>query len=128
MEFNEFVKTVQDQAQLDKEGARKAVQATLQTLGERMTPQESRDLATQLPPELKRWLQEQGTTQKYDLNAFLQAIADREGCSFEEAQIHAQAVFQTLCQAVTHGEMKDVMSQLPKEFQQAFSCQMKTRH
>jgi len=128
MQYVEFLKTVQEQARLDRDQAQRAVEATLQTLGERITRTEAQDLAAQLPAELRSPLQGQGEQQKYDLEAFLRTVAEREGCSETDARVHAEAVFQTLCRAVSHGEMQDVMSQLPKDFQQAFSCNVKTVH
>jgi uncharacterized protein (DUF2267 family) len=128
MEYREFVRNVQDRTQLERDQATKAVQATLQTLAERITKQEAADLAAQLPQELKSPLREQGVLQKYDLQGFLKRISEREGCSEQEALEHARAVFQTLCEAVSHGEMTDVMSQLPKDFQKMFACGIQTRH
>jgi len=128
MDYQQFVKKVATDANLDKEQAMRAVGATLQTLGERITKEEAADLAAQLPQELKESLREQGVLHKYDLQDFLRQVAQREGCSEEEARRHAQAVFQTLCEAVSHGEMKDVMSQLPKEFQEVFACRLQTIH
>jgi uncharacterized protein (DUF2267 family) len=128
MDYQQFVKKVQTDANLDKEQAMRAVEATLQTLGERITDDEAKDLAAQLPQELKTPLGEQTGIQKYNLQEFLRQVARREGCSEEEARRHAQVVFQTLCEAVSHGEMKDVMSQLPKEFQEVFACRLQTIH
>ena len=128
MNYHEFVHKVQNETRLDRNQAEKAVVATLKTLGERLTEGEAADLAAQLPGDLKLALQEPQRQQKYTLDDFLRQVAEREGCDRKEALPHAQAVFHTLCEAVSQGEMKDVISQLPKEFQEVFSCKLKTMH
>jgi uncharacterized protein (DUF2267 family) len=58
MTFDKFIGEVQHRAQLPSQGyALRSVQAVLQTLGERLDPGESKDLAAQLPRELGTALQ-----------------------------------------------------------------------
>lgn len=128
MTYRDFLHKVQSETNLNEQQAEKAVQATLHTLGERLTENEASDLAAQLPEPLKRPLREPRSQQKLTLDDFIGRIAQQEDCGRDEAFRHAQAVFQVLCEAVSHGEMSDVMSQLPKDFREAFSCNVKTLH
>jgi uncharacterized protein (DUF2267 family) len=43
-------------------------------------------------------------------------VAEREGVDIETARIDASAVLRVLREAVTPGELDDVLSQLPEDF------------
>jgi uncharacterized protein (DUF2267 family) len=47
---------------------------------------------------------------------FVRRVAERAGATPEEAEAGVRAVFGVLRLAVTTGEFRDAMSQLPKEF------------
>ena len=49
-----FIATVEREADVPHDQAERAVTATLETLGERISGGEAHDLAGQLPPELQR--------------------------------------------------------------------------
>jgi uncharacterized protein (DUF2267 family) len=116
-----FVAKVADRAGLDRDGAVRTSEAVLETLGERISRGEVEDLATQLPPELRRALERgdarsSGAARKMSLDEFLQAVAEREGLTPEEAREHTRAVFATLREAVSPKEFADMTAQLPDEF------------
>ena len=51
-EHDQFLTTVQQKAGISRERAEAAARATLETLAERLSSGEARDVAAQLPPEL----------------------------------------------------------------------------
>ena len=73
MQYEEFLDKVQDligPAQPDE--ARRAIIATLETLGERISGGEASDLAEQLPEELKEPLHQAGEdNEEFSLDEFL---------------------------------------------------------
>ena len=119
MDYETFEKTVSSRAGMPRDRARVLIQATLETLGERLTRGEADDLASQLPKSAKEWL----TTgppeaERFGLEEFIRRVSERTRVGPEDARAAVRAVFTTLREAVTGGEFKDVMSQLPEEFSQ----------
>jgi uncharacterized protein (DUF2267 family) len=54
----------------------------------------------------------------FGLGEFIDRIARRAGVTPEQAEVGARAVMRTLREAITEGEFKDMMAQLPEEFEQ----------
>jgi uncharacterized protein (DUF2267 family) len=113
---DEFLTPVEQLLGSGRDRARKAAEATLQTLGERIASGEARDLAEQLPPELAPWLAADDRAQPFDVDEFLHRVARREGVNVEEAERHARAVFEALRRTVTADEYADTVAELPKTF------------
>lgn len=129
MDYNQFVKEVQEKASCqDKQQAVKAIQATLQTLSERLFQGEAEQLAAQLPRELQACMKEPENRSKFHFEEFIQRVGRREGIDRRQAEQHARAVIEVLCQAVSSGEMEDVISQLPDDFSPLFGRPSKTVH
>jgi uncharacterized protein (DUF2267 family) len=128
MDYHQFIKSVQEQAWCDKQQTERAVKATLQTLGERLFMGEADQLAAQLPRELQPFLKDVEDRRKMEVDEFLQRVAKREGTDAENAERHATAVISVLGDAVSSGEMEDVISQLPKKYLKLFGKWSKTVH
>lgn len=123
MKFHNFVGQVQHRAQLASEGdAIRAIQATLQTLAERLDPHEAKDLAAQLPREFASYLDTPNHSVRMSLDDFLHKVSEREHESLPQAIYHARVVVEVLKEAVSAGEIKDVRSQLPREFSDLFEA------
>ncbi|MCW2951827.1 MAG: hypothetical protein JWQ48_997 [Conexibacter sp.] len=119
----EFVEGVAQRAGLvgERERARRATEATLETLGERISHGEVDDLAEQLPAELRSPLARGdelsgGAARPLSLDEFLLRVAEREGETPLEVPTHARAVFATLREAVSEREFADIEAQLPNEY------------
>lgn len=122
MNFDEFVGQVQSRARLASEGeAIRAIRATLEVLSQRLAGGESRDLAAQLPTELGTYIHS-GTGERFDLDEFFRRVSAREGVDLPESVHHARAVIAVLQEAVSRGEIEDVRSQLPAEFDPLFEA------
>lgn len=116
--FDTIVTKVAQRADVDREGARRALEVVLTTLAERIAPGEIDDLVARLPIELHPLLKEArernpGTASHVSLEEFLERVAQREGTSVAEAERHARAVLTTLREAVGDDEFFDVTVQLP---------------
>jgi uncharacterized protein (DUF2267 family) len=112
---------IADRAGIDREAARRAADAVLRTLGERIAGGEVEDLVTRLPVELHPPLRagneaSRGKAQRMSVEEFVDRIAEREGVTPLEAAEHARAVFATLREAVGEEEFRDVTDQLPHDF------------
>ncbi|HEY9881322.1 MAG TPA: DUF2267 domain-containing protein [Leptolyngbyaceae cyanobacterium] len=124
MKSSEFINTVQAMAGIDsKQEATQAIQATFETLAERLVGNEADQLAAQVPDELGQWLRghrdEPG--QHFSLQEFYHRVSDREGVDPTQATIHSRAVISVLGSAVTSGEFEDVKLNLPHDYQDLFS-------
>ena len=119
--LEQFLTRVAERTGLDRDGARRATEAVLETLGERISGGEVDDLASQLPAELHDPLRRgdaasHRAARPLSLEQFLHAIAEREGATPEEAHEHARAVFATLREAVTKKQLADISAQLPDDY------------
>ncbi|HEV7906629.1 MAG TPA: DUF2267 domain-containing protein [Pseudonocardiaceae bacterium] len=116
MDYEQFVKIVQDRADLDREGAERAVRSVLETLAARISRGEAGDLTGRLPEEVRPWLVHEGNRERFDVKEFTRRIADREGVDLGIATEHARAVFYALGRVVTREEIEDVAAELPSDF------------
>ena len=129
MDRDQFIELVRQRARVpasrrldgapltDEEMAETLVRATLQVLAQRISGGEARDIARQLPPPLDEWLQpEHEKAEPFDLEVFVQRVADRALVDFDAARVGVHAVFRTLREAVTGDEFEDVLAQLPREY------------
>ncbi|MCW2911216.1 MAG: hypothetical protein JWL68_6005 [Actinomycetia bacterium] len=117
MDYETFETKVAQRAGVPGERARALIRASLLTLGERLTRGEAHDLASQLPEPAKEWVvSPTPEAERFGLDEFVRRVAQRSGATPEEAEAGVRAVFSVLRLAVTTGEFRDAMSQLPKEF------------
>lgn len=93
--------------------------ATLKTLAERISGGQARDLASQLPKELRGYLEKSDESpEPIGLADFLERVQARAAVDLQSATEGARAVLDTLREAVRAKEYGDFVSQLPKEFWQ----------
>jgi uncharacterized protein (DUF2267 family) len=116
--YDEFIDATAQRAGVSTDLAEVLTRATMQTLAERITGGEARDLASQLAKPLQEALQPQvEPAEPFGLEEFVRRVSERAGLDAALAWSGVRAVLTTLRDAVTPGEFDDVMSQLPKEFQ-----------
>lgn len=123
MKYHDFVGKVQHRAEMASEGeALRAVQATLETLAERITAGEAENLAAQLPPELGDYLRSVEKSERFPLQDFFLRVAAKESADLPDAAFHARVVVEVLGEALTAGEMDDVRAQLPDNYAPLFEA------
>lgn len=124
MQYDEFVKAVQQRADLDDEvEARAAIFATLQTLGERLPKETVYGIAGQLPPEVGTLLQETEQPEHFTLGQFYERVAARAEVELEDAIPYAQATGSVLRRALPASSFAELEEELPMEFQRLFDTQ-----
>ncbi len=122
MKYDEFVGRVQQRAHLASNAeAIGAIRATLQTLAERLAGGEANDLASQLPRELAHYLREPQRTEAWTLDEFFERVSKREQVDLPDSVHHSRAVISVLVEAVSPGEIEDILAQLPEEYEALFS-------
>lgn len=119
MEFVQFIEKVEERLGSSGPGeAEQATTATFEALGECISGGEASDIAAQLPEELKGPLQAaSGKPESVGLEGFFSRVGEKTGVDRNTATDYASSVMAVLGQAITVGELRDVHSQLPQEFQ-----------
>ncbi|TYC06665.1 DUF2267 domain-containing protein [Micromonospora sp. WP24] len=118
MKYHEFVATVRQRGEYTSAAdAEEAIRAVLGVLAARLTPDEARDLAGQLPHGIAEILQEsREPTLRLSVQEFLQRIAAGTGATSRTAEWDAFAVLSTLAEAISDGELNDLITQLPSGY------------
>ena len=60
-------------------------------------------------------------TDRYDLEEFYNQVASRSDTGYPQAAIRARAVTAVLQEAVSAEKIDDILSQLPKEYEELFN-------
>jgi uncharacterized protein (DUF2267 family) len=116
IDHDAFIEFVRQAAGSVRERAERAVRATLQTLAERISAGEARQLAAQLPPELSPWLNSDTRSEPFDVDEFVRRVAAREEVDLPTAERDARIVFAALSHAVGPRELRDIVSEVGKSF------------
>ena len=119
-----FYRTViEETGQTNREAVKRGVAAVLGALRDRLTPEESRQAAAQLPRELKAvWLDGEVAGRKpvkMHRREFYKRVKKDAGLrSIDEARLFVIAVFAALKEQLSPGEVEDVQSQLPRDLKE----------
>lgn len=121
MRYDQFLATVTDRGEYrSAEEAERATLAVLGLLGRRLTEGEAKDLAAQLPATLADVLTEAGPAEAFGVEEFLRRLAAEVNGSEQTARWDASAVLSTVADAVSGGELNQVLSQLPAAYAELF--------
>lgn len=124
MQYDEFIKQVQQRARLSGRGeAIAATRATLQTLAERLPATVVEDLSAQLPPGISSFLNEEQleSGQRFDVDEFFERAADRADADEEEIVPQARAVVDALADTVPPRLLERLLDQLPTQYERLFA-------
>ena len=118
MKYRDFLAKVQERGEYaHRSEAERAVESVLQLIGERLPGAECRHLASQLPAELKPLLlRAQVPAQTMGAEQFVDRLSALTGASRESAKWDASAVLTTLAEAITGGQLNQVLSELPSGY------------
>lgn len=123
MKYNHFVSVVQDRGEYGSTAeAATVAKSVLRVFAGRIDPGEADDLAAQLPPPLDEALRSgtQGQAEGYGVEEFCRRIAQRTGARPSTAEWDASAVLSTVADAVTGGELNQLLTQLPSGYATLF--------
>lgn len=122
-----FYRTViEETGQTNRAAVKQGVAAVLGALRDRLTPEESRQAAAQLPRDLKVvWLAGEIPGRKpvkMHRQGFYERVKRDAGLkSIKEARFLVIAVFAALKEQLSPGEVEDVQSQLPKDLKEIWA-------
>ena len=113
----DFVRRVGERADIgDRFEAEKTSAIVLQALCDRLSGKEANDLLAQLPAMFKELVVVSPSAQPIPLEEFVRRVADELQVEPDEARKRIRAVFATLREAVTWGELRDVVEELDPEY------------
>ncbi len=119
MKYDEFIEAVSQRANIPPDEAVVLTRAALETLSERISGGEARDLAGQLPRVLQAaLLPSNEPAEQFRIEEFIRRVSERAVIETPLAWEGARAVVTTLRDAVSGGEFDDVITQLPKDFRE----------
>ena len=117
MDYDTFIGEVQNRGQFaSREDAVRATRITLETLSQRIGPDEAEDLGAQLPEEIGRFLSKVDTVERFDWNEFIDRIIEKGKYNPEDergdAVHHTRVVIDVVQDAGTVGEIEDLRDQI----------------
>jgi uncharacterized protein (DUF2267 family) len=129
MTYDEIINRVQDYTGIsDRKHAEQVLRAVLGTLGEIVYRTEERQMAAQLPKELKGVFHEYQPPERgmadraaYPVEEFYNRVKARANVTFQESQRFTHQVLYVLQEAVSPGEIDDVIREMRPEFRKLFS-------
>jgi uncharacterized protein (DUF2267 family) len=118
MRYDEFLAKVRERGEYaDAQEAEQVTRAVLATLARRLDPGEAADLAAQLPRQLAGAVPtDHDRPETFGVQEFLRRVAAATGATERTAEWDAGAVLCTVAEAVSGGELNDVLTQLPSGF------------
>lgn len=116
VDYSEFMARFEEYTGLPREDSARIIGAVLETLGERLQKKHREHLAAQLSKELKPFVLKHAKPEFFSLELFYQHTGSRAGLLFHDSIRESRAVFRVLKDAVAEGELRDIFSELPPEY------------
>jgi uncharacterized protein (DUF2267 family) len=117
MKYDDFLDRAEKRAGIaDRGEAERTVVLVLQELLDRISAREGRDLLAQLPYQLKTSVAATVAQVPLSRDEFVARVAGELQVSEDEARKRIRAVFGTLREAVSWGELEDVLLELDPEY------------
>lgn len=117
MGYREMIKKVQQYSGFSDSESENALIMFINMLARRLTPDERMDFASQLPAELQDTVVSIEEIDEQDVNMedMLETIAEEQNIDEDRAKKQVMAVWLTLRDAISQGEIEDIRSQLPQD-------------
>lgn len=116
MDYDRFVELVRRSSGLEGDLIMRAIQATLQTLAERLPVGEARRVAERLPPEIGAFVATGTPPAGFDVDEFVQRVADEADIDVPLATRAARGVFMAVSRALGDQEFDHLVAQLPQDY------------
>ena len=121
VEYDKFLEETMRKAQLKTSGdGQRMIRAVIETLGERLGDHEQKDLRAELPRQMKGWIHQRPNGEPFPLGEFYDRVARRADLTDSQAMAITRIILGLLRQAVSAGEMHDILETLPNDYRQAF--------
>lgn len=111
MDRDAITEAVSDRIDADEDAASDATRAVLETLGERLSGDQVRDLAAQLPAEVGTHLTDGASGRRFSEEEFVSRVDQRMETTAATGDRASTAVLGTVLEAVDEGERAAVVDQ-----------------
>jgi uncharacterized protein (DUF2267 family) len=121
--YDQFVAAVRERGEYaDQSEAEEVTTWVLEVLARRLTREEANHLAAQLPAPLAKAVQRRGDqpAETFGVEEFVRRVAERIGARPGTAEWDASAVLSTIADAVSGGQLNQLLSQLPSGYAPLF--------
>jgi uncharacterized protein (DUF2267 family) len=115
MDYRHMIKTVQDYSGFSDNEAGEALRLVVETIAGRLTEGEREDFASQLPGRLHDFALAAEGSDIDSSEDLYEELAELEDISREHAKKQVHAVWETLKESLSKGEIDHIRSQLPGE-------------
>lgn len=115
MTYRELIKKVQLYSGFSDQESENALVLFVKNLGARLTPDEQKDFASQLPAELKEAALTTETSRVKTADAFIQLFCLEENIDEKHAKKQVMSAWRAIKDTVSEGEIQDIKSQLPRD-------------
>ena len=123
MKAHEFLAKVRERGEYtDQTEAQRVTAAVLGALGERLAGGEPADVASQLPVGIGELIAsgQPGARESFGVEEFLRRVATALDASTETANWDASAVLCTVAEAVSGGQLNQILTQLQPSYAELF--------
>jgi uncharacterized protein (DUF2267 family) len=121
MRHDEFLAKVREHGEYaDQAEADRTTRLVLGLLSQRLVDGERKDLAAQLPAELQDAVLTAAPQEAFGVEEFLRRVAHQLSATEETARWDASAVLTTLAEAISGGELNQILTQLPAGYAPLF--------
>ena len=115
MTYRELVKQVQHYSGFSARESEKALKLFVRKLAARLTIDERKDLASQLPRGLHKVAMTDESTDVSTATDFIQQICEEGNVGESRAKRQSMSAWLALKDAVSKGEIEDIKAQLPRD-------------
>jgi uncharacterized protein (DUF2267 family) len=117
LKFEEFIRRVEERAAIeDRFEAERTAVVVLQGLCDQLTGKEANDLLSQLPSAFRELIAVSPSPLSMTVDEFVERVARELEVTPDEARTRIRAVFATLREAITVGELRDVVEELDRAY------------
>ncbi len=121
MNYLEFIELVGRRGRIQKpDDISRAVQATLETLGECLPSRQVASLAEKLPREAAMYLKSSSSPEEFSVHEFFERVSERSQVEKPVATQRAWAVLSVVEQQLSLDEFNELRAALPKQYERLF--------
>lgn len=114
MKYREMIKKIQHDSGFSDIESKEALDLTTKTIAERLTDDERKDFASQLPQELQEIALSADTTSELRKMNILEEFMERAGIEEPRAKKQILTSWKAIKSSISPGNIKDIRSQLKK--------------
>lgn len=115
MTYRELIKRVQHYSGFSDSESESALRLFVRKLASRLTMDERKDFASQLPIDLQDLAVTDETSNVRTTDDFIQQFCEEENIDEKRAKKQIMAAWQAIKDTVTKGEIEDIKAQLPND-------------